>query len=53
MEEGEKEKKQISFFNGFVDYLNKEKNKEEDKIEYSQGNTILESIKNNLEILLT
>jgi len=53
LEEGEKEKKQISFFNGFVDYLNKEKNKEEDKIEYSQGNTILESIKNNLEILLT
>ena len=53
LEEGEKEKKQISFFNGFVDYLNKEKNKEGDKIEYSQGNTILESIKNNLEILLT
>ena len=53
LEEGEKEKKQISFFNGFVDYLNKEKNKEEDKIQYSQGNTILESIKNNLEILLT
>ena len=53
LEEREKEKKQISFFNGFVDYLNNEKNKEEDKIEYSQGNTILESIKNNLEILLT
>ena len=53
LEEGEKEKKQISFFNGFVDYLNNEKNKEEYKIEYSEGNTILESIKNNLEILLT
>ena len=52
LEEGEKEKKQISFLNGFVDYLNKKKNKEKDKIEYSQGIMILESIKNNLEILL-
>ena len=52
LEEEEKEKKQISFMNEFVNYLNKEKNKEEDKIKFSQGNTILESIKKNLEILL-
>ena len=52
LEEGKKEKNQISFLNGLVDYLNKAKGEDEDKIEYSQGNMILQSIKNNLEVLL-
>jgi len=52
LEEEKKEKNQISFENGLVDYLNKAKGEDEDKIEYSDGNMILQSIKENLEVLL-
>lgn len=46
-----KNNNQDTFLKGLIDYLNKQKN-EEVKFDYSQGSQILNSIKNNLEILL-
>ena len=52
LDEKEKENNSASFVNGFVNYLIKQKVFEEDNIDYSEGNNIIESVKTNLEILI-
>ena len=47
-----KKNNQDEFLKGLVDHLNKQKSEEEAKVDYSQGDHIVNSIKNNLEILL-
>ena len=52
LEEEEKENMKDSVSKGFIDFLNKDKNENEKKIEYSEGNELLDCVRKNLGKLL-